>query len=207
MKKRIVVVVNKKSCILQMLYDPDLRLSQKGLKKVNDYCKTVGGVNHHPFPSASWVSRQVRQACDREQDDNLIKKSFFIPPGIPDMPEQEVIFEFQDIVSACVEMLLDWSIASHENWIWRAARVGGVYSEMNTATWWEDVENRSQALRLGLCIMPIILYVDTCHPDFRQDADLAPIVVSCGNYIGDINRTNHGKRCIGYWPVYEVLVA
>ena len=99
---------------------------------------------------------------------------------------------------------MDDSIASADNFIWTADSYKGKFSELNTGWWWREVEQRSQARSRGFFIMPIIFYIDESHPDFRQGADLKPIVVSCGNYIGAVNRTRAGKRCIGYFQTLRV---
>ena len=59
-----------------------------------------------------FVKRKVDTACDRIADGMWERHEFTVPDGIPDVPPQTVVFEFQYIVSACVELLLDYSIAS-----------------------------------------------------------------------------------------------
>ena len=101
-------------------------------------------------------------------------------------------------------MLLDDSIASWENWIWRPKEFDGTYGELNTGWRWREAALLSNADSLGFEMMPIILYTDASHPDFRRGLGLKPIVVQCGNYIGAVNRTRKGKRCVGYWPSLKV---
>ena len=90
------------------------------------------------------------------------------------------------------------------HFIWEPKEYDGRYSEMNTGWWWREVAARTCASVLGLLIMPIIFFMDASHPDWRQGADLKPIIVACGNYIGKVCRSRKGKRCIGYYPVLKV---
>lgn len=108
------------------------------------------------------------------------------------------------MVVLCVEMLLDPSIAQEDKLIWRADP-GPPFSEQNSGTWWYTAEKKS-----GACpnyeyeLMPLILYTDGASPDFRRSTSLKPVVVQCGNFIGDVTRSNAGKRCAGFWPKIKV---
>ena len=64
----------------------------------------------------------------------------------------------------------------------------------------------SQAQEKNFRLMPIIIYTDGASPDFRRSLSIKPIVVSVGNYVGEISRKVSGKRCIGYWPKIKVFL-
>lgn len=102
-------------------------------------------------------------------------------------------------------MILDKGIAVEDNLLWWA-EPGPPYSELNTGRWWATAEKKSGAsLNKEYSIMPIILYTDGASPDFRRSAALKPIVVQCGNFVGAVNRTTNGKRCVGFWPKIKVV--
>lgn len=103
-------------------------------------------------------------------------------------------------------MLLDDSIASEDNWIWKPTDFNGVYGELNSGWRWREAAKHSGAVEHGFDLMPVILYTDASHPDFRKGLGLKPIVVQCGNYIGAVTRTRKGKRCVGYWPELKVCL-
>jgi hypothetical protein len=185
----------------------ELKLSRRGLATVHEYVKTFltsEQAAETEFVDGRMVVRKVREATDRHLDGTLIRRTFHVPDGIAGIEEQDVMFEYQHPVSAVVELLMDNSIASHENWIWEAVPFGGNYSELNTGSFWHDAEARSLAREKGFYISPIGIYCDAANPDFRKGLGLKPIVVTCGNYIGSVCRTAKGKRCIGYWPKLQV---
>ena len=101
-------------------------------------------------------------------------------------------------------MLLDHSIASQDNFLWEPQPYDGSFGELNTGWWWREVALKSEAAERGYFIMPIIIFMDESHPDFRMGAELKPIIVSCGNYKGSVNRSRAGKRCIGYFQYLQV---
>ena len=112
--------------------------------------------------------------------------------------------QFLDPVCACVEMLMDHSIASHDNFIWTSSPTRGIYGELNTGWFWRHAELESNALACGYFIMPLIFFMDGSNPDFRQNSQLKPIYVACGNYKGRVIRSRKGKRCIGYFKKLKV---
>ena len=90
--------------------------------------------------------------------------------------------------------------------IWDAAPYTGKYSELNTGSFWRDAQIISQAKELGCHIMPVGLYTDKSIADFKQSIGLKPVIVTCGNYIGQVTRSQAGKRCVGYYPEVKVFL-
>ena len=89
--------------------------------------------------------------------------------------------------------------------IWDAAPFTGKYGELNTGSFWRDAQIISQAKELGCHIMPVGLYTDKSIADFKQSIGLKPVIVTCGNYIGQVTRSQAGKRCVGYYPEVQVF--
>jgi hypothetical protein len=52
----------------------------------------------------------------------------------------------------------------------------------------------------GATLLPIILYMDDTHVNFRGNRSFKPLVVCIGNYKFNASATNDGKRCAGYLP-------
>jgi hypothetical protein len=193
------------ACNVQLM--TELNLSRSDLGTVHEYVRsflTPEQLETTNFVSGRTARSKVAEATSRHRDGTLVRSTFHVPAGIPGVEEQDVVFQFQDPISAVVELLLDNSIASHENWIWDPVPQTGTYSELNTGAFWNIAVKRSKAAELGFKLCPIGLYADAANPDFRSGVGLKPIVLTCGNYIGAVNRTSKGKRCIGYWPKLPV---
>lgn len=98
----------------------------------------------------------------------------------------------------------DRKVCDVDNFVYEPAP-GPPYAGLETGKWWQRAHWRSEANENNHVIMPIILYADGASAGFRRNLSLKPIVVSVGNISGDAQRSDAGKRCIGYWPSIKVL--
>ena len=47
-------------------------------------------------------------------------------------------------------------------------------------------------------VMPLTVWVDGATPDHRRSTVLKPLVVACGNLIGNVTRSNKGKAFFAF---------
>jgi hypothetical protein len=120
--------------------------------------------------------------------------------------ERTLEFEFTDIPALLVELLLKFS-GDKKNYLYEYAPMHRPtrkrqYGELQSGTRYRDALHLSGADRAEakyrLC--PILLWTDSCSPDFKRQAKLKPIALTCGNLIGAIARSVAGKRLVGFWP-------
>ena len=120
--------------------------------------------------------------------------------------ERTLEFEFTDIPALLVELLLKFS-GDKNNYLHEYAPMNRhtrkrQFGELQSGTRYRDALHLSGADRAEakyrLC--PIVLWTDSCNPDFKRQAKLKPIALTCGNLIGAIARSVAGKRLVGFWP-------
>ena len=107
-------------------------------------------------------------------------------------------------------MLQDTDIGKPENLSFRAnnheKRRGHKYDEFISGTFAHDAEVVSGAYPdYDYECLFFSLYSDGANPDFRRNTSLAPIVIQCMNFNGDILRMNKGKRVLSYFPKLKVF--
>ena len=191
----------------------DLVLSDAAVKRVVEYAAKVASRRTGEkvkITTGATVDRHVARACDRS---NVLKRATFSvadelpdnrerPKGLPD----EVEFEWFGVVETAVELLLDNKLSTQpDGYLWEPVPFSGVYSELNTGTWWATVCDNLKAAELTpkLQVVPLIFATDGSAQDFRSSMSIQPINMSVGNYPGSVNRTDASKRCIAYWPEFK----
>ena len=117
-------------------------------------------------------------------------------------------FVFTDIIALMVDLLIDAKFSKDKkNYLWNYSKSEKHtrtrrYGELNSGTRFRDAAYLSGADRAEakyqLC--QFVLWTDKCAPDFKRQAQLKPIAVTCGILIGAITRTVAGKRLAGFWP-------
>lgn len=162
-------------------------------------------------PNPTYLKKKVFSLCNREWDGDLERHFFHVPPDYKDQPgilSNKVMLEFQNPVSACVELLLDPSIASAQTYVWEAKPYDGTYKNIDSGFWFRDAERRSGVLdHFGTFLMPIVFNTDAASVDGRQSVSLKPINMTCMNLVGSVCRTSRGKRCLGFWPKLNITKA
>ena len=128
-------------------------------------------------------------------DHDKIVRTFHVSPDVIKhrqarrlITEPTVEFVFTDIIALMVDLLIDGKFSKDEkNYLWKYSKSERHnpkrrYGELNSGTRFRDAAHFSGADRADakyqLC--PIVLWTDKVAPDFKRQAQLKPIAVTCG---------------------------
>lgn len=151
--------------------------------------------------SVKAVMNEVKKACDRSQDEGVMRHAMYHVEAPPrDIPE-EIDFMWIDVMHAAVELLTDAHLSTQpDGYLWKPTAPGSNYAELNSGTWWRTVHENSRAEETGFEVVPILLATDGSAQDFRRSLSIQPINITVGNFPGSALRTDASKRCVAYWP-------
>src|SRR5690606_10169607 len=75
-----------------------------------------------------------------------------------------------------------------------------IYDELHSGTFWRDVEVQAREQLPGVCVLPIILYVDGVLVDFFGKVSMTPVMLTLGNFDAATRETLAAKRLVGFVP-------
>jgi hypothetical protein len=172
--------------------------------------------------SAKVIKTHLPRACNREQDGDLFLRYFHVSPAVIQhrlergLRTQKVVeLRCTDPITALLELLFDSDhVHDESNYLWNFEYTVDdngerTYGELNTGNRWREAELFAGATRplFDYNMMPIVAWTDGATPDSKRSTMIKPLVVTCGNLVGRVSRTNQGKAFLGFFNKLKVCCA